>query len=111
MSPSELGAELLLTAIDGGSRSGRERKCWRPLEPAGTSGSAVGSIVREARSIVKLNFPAVPPTTFNPVVTVTFSPPAKSLSGRKLPPCPSESASILPVCAPLREPATVSWPI
>ena len=27
MSPSEAGAELLVTLSDGGSRSGRERKC------------------------------------------------------------------------------------
>ena len=29
----------------------------------------------------------------------------------KLPPCPSESASIVPLCAPELEPTTVTWPI
>src|SRR5438270_6825396 len=48
---------------------------------------------------------------FNPVFTLTVSPARKEWSGMKLAPLPSESARILPVCAPLFDPVTVTGPI
>jgi hypothetical protein len=62
-------------------------------------------------AIAKWNDPLVPPTTFSLVVTVTVSPGVNGRLGRKLPPRPSESAAILPVCAPDLEPATRTEPI
>jgi hypothetical protein len=45
------------------------------------------------------------------VVTVTVSPAANGWLGMKLPPCPSESAWIVPLCDPLVEPTTWTDPI
>ena len=50
---------------------------------------------------------------FSEVPTVTVSPGANGAAGTKLPPSPSESATTVPVWAPLDEPVTVivpSWP-
>ena len=89
-----------MTVIDAGSRSGREWKCWTPLEPAGTIGSFIGLIVPNGIAMPKWKLPLVPFITFSPVVTVTVSPAVNGVLGMKLPPCPSESASIVPLCAP-----------
>ncbi len=97
--------------IEAGCRSGRERKCWTPFEPAGTIASFIGLIVPNGTPTAKLNDPFVPPTTFSPVLTVTVSPGANGELGTKLPPWPSESAWIVPGCAPVLEPTTCTEPI
>ena len=107
MSPLYSDDECRLTVIDAGSRSGREWKCWTPFDPAGTIGIFIGLIVPNGTAIAKWNEPLVPPVTFSPVVTVTVSPAVNGWLGMKLPPCPSESASIEPLCAPELEPTTV----
>ena len=55
MSPLDAGAELRVTVIDAGVRSGRERKCWSPFEPAGTRGTATGGSGAAGFSTRKLN--------------------------------------------------------
>ena len=47
---------------------------------------------------------------FSEVLTVTVSPGANGVAGMKLPPSPSESATTVPVWAPLTEPVTVIVP-
>src|SRR5436305_13697063 len=44
------------------------------------------------------------------VLTLTTSPAANGVAGSKLPPLPSESAWIVPGCAPLRDPVTLIVP-
>ena len=44
------------------------------------------------------------------MLTVTVSPGANGVAGMKLPPSPSESATTVPVWAPLTEPVTVIVP-
>ena len=48
---------------------------------------------------------------FSPVLTVTDSPLAKGLSGKKLPPRPSEWAAMWPGCKPVDEPLTATVPM
>ncbi len=86
-------------------------KCCTPLDPAGTIGRFIGLIVPNGVAIVNVKVPLDPSTTSSPVLTVTVSPAANGWSGMKLPPCPSESASILPLCAPLLDPVTCTEPI
>ena len=93
MSPAEAGAVSLVTVIDGGSRSGRDWKCWTPFGPADHRDGFANGISPDGFAMAKLNVPFVPPSTFRPVVTVTVSPGANGVSGRKLPPWPSESAA------------------
>ena len=45
------------------------------------------------------------------MLTVTVSPGTNGLTGRKLAPWPSESASTRPSCSPEREPTTLTFPI
>ena len=111
MSPGYAEDELRLTVIEAGNRLGCVWKCWTPFEPAGTIGSFIGLIVPNGVAIPKWNVPLVPPNTSSPVVTVTVSPAVNGWLGMKLPPWPSESASITPLCAPLLDPTTVMCPI
>jgi hypothetical protein len=111
MSPPAAGARLRSTVIEGGSRPGWERKCCTPSEPAGTSGSLPGESSGATSAILKLNVPLLAPTMSSRVFTVTVSPGSNALAGKKLPPSPSESAAIVPLCAPLCEPTTLMLPI
>ena len=110
-SPLKVALERRLTVIEAGVRSGRVTKCCTPPEPAGTIGSFCGPIDPNGVITVKWKLPFEPPTMFSPVVTVTVSPAANGWLGMKLPPCPSESAWIEPVCDPLVEPTTCTDPI
>src|SRR5579884_1564472 len=112
MSPLEV-APLWATVIDGGTRPGAEWKCWRPWAPAGTWGSGAEAIGAAGCAIVNLKVPPLAPTRSSEVLTVTVSPAVNGFAGRKLAPCPSESASMRPVWVPDFEPVTVtvpSWP-
>ena len=95
-----------MTVIDAGSRPGCVWKCWTPFDPAGTIGSFSGVNVPNGVATLNENDPFVPPTMFSPVVTVTVSPAVNGVLGMKLPPSPSESASIFPLWAPELDPTT-----
>ena len=111
MSPCEAGAASVETTTEGGSRSGREWKCWRPFEPACASGSRAGLIAPAVRAMANVNVPFFAPAMFSEVVTVTVSPRLNGRSGMKLAPLWSESASSFPVWVPVDDPLTCTGPI
>ena len=96
MSPGAAPAASLVTSTAAGVRSGRDRKVSTSPGTRGAAGSGIDGIEPAGVAIVKRNVPALAPRTCSLVRTVTTSPAANGLAGRKLPPFPSESATSRP---------------
>src|SRR5215831_19682085 len=97
MSPGAVPRGRLVILTAAGARSRREWK--RQMSPFTRPAALIPryGTVPAGVAIVYWKFPLLAPVIDIDVLTVTVSPGLNGVEGRKLPPLPSESASIVPV--------------